>query len=95
MQLNVDVQDRVWSVWERYEKSAERRECHGGGRRCIYGSKDGTFLFDNGIFCFRPKYAKRQLYRVSGSVVLALCWKLGLTDDAADGSPLATGRHSA
>lgn len=64
--------------------------------RCwVQYAKDGKFLFDDGIFCFRPKYAKRQLYRVSDSEVLALCWKLGLTDDAADGSPLATGRHSA
>ena len=60
-----------------------------------YGSKDGKFLFDNGILCFRPKYAKRRLYRVSDAEVLALCWKLGLTDDASDGGPLATGRCSA
>lgn len=70
-------------------------KCLLAGCSYTYGSKDGKFLFDNGIFCFRPKYAKRQLYRVSDSEVLALCWKLGLTDDASDGGPLAAGRRSA
>ena len=70
-------------------------QCLLAGCSCTYGSKDGKFLFDDGIFCFRPKYAKRQLYRVSDSEVLALCWKLGLTDDASDGGPLAAGRCSA
>ena len=93
--LDVAVQHSIWYDHEKIEKDADRMKCLLAGCSCTYGSKDGKFLFDDGIFCFRPKYAKRQLYRVSDSEVLALCWKLGLTDDAADGSPLATGRHSA
>ena len=70
-------------------------KCLLAGCSCTYGSKDGKFLFDDGIFCFRPKYAKRQLYRVSDSEVLPVAGTRTCTDDAADGSPLATGRHSA
>ena len=92
---DVAVQYSIWYDHEKIEKDADRMKCLLAGCSCTYGSKDGKFLFDDGIFCFRPKYAKRQIYRVSDSEVLALCWKLGLTDDAADGSPLATGRHSA
>ena len=93
--LDVAVQHSIWYDHEKICKDADRMKCLLADRSCTYGSKDGKFLFDDGIFCFRPKYAKRQLYRVSDSEVLALCWKLGLTDDTADGSPLATGRHSA
>lgn len=93
--LDVAVQYSIWYDHEKIEKDADRMKCLLAGYSCTYGSKDGKFLFDNGIFCFRPKYAKRQLYRVSDSEVLALCWKLGLTDDASDGGPLAAGRCSA
>ena len=93
--LDVAVQYSIWYDHEKIEKDADRMKCLLAGCSCTYGSKDGKFLFDNGIFCFRPKYAKRQLYRVSDSEVLALCWKLGLTDDASDGSPLTAGRRSA
>ena len=85
----------TWYDHEKIEKDADRMKYLLAGRSYTYGSKDGKFLFDNGIFCFRPKYAKRQLYRVSDSEVLALCWKLGLTDDASDDGPLAAGRRSA
>ena len=93
--LDAAVQYSIWYDHEKIEKDADRMKCLLAGCSCTYSSKDGKFLFDNGIFCFRPKYAKRQLYRVSDSEVLALCWKLGLTDDASDGGPLATGRCSA
>ena len=93
--LDVTVQHSIWYDYEKIEKDADRMKCLLAGCSCTYGSKDGKFLFDDGIFCFRPKYAKRRIYRVSDSEVLALCWKLGLTDDASDGSPLATGKHSA
>lgn len=93
--LDVTVQHSIWYDYEKIEKDADRMKCLLAGCSCTYGSKDGKFLFDDGIFCFRPKYAKRRLYRVSDAEVLALCWKLGLTDDASDGGPLATGRCSA
>lgn len=93
--LDVAVQHSLWYDHEKIKKDADRMKYLLAGCSCTYGSKDGKFLFDDGIFCFRPKYAKRQLYRVSDSEVLALCWKLGLTDDISDGSPLATGRCSA
>lgn len=93
--LDVAVQHSLWYDHEKIKKDADRMKYLLAGCSCTYGSKDGKFLFDDGIFCFRPKYAKRQLYRVSDSEVLALCWKLGLTDDISDGCPLATGRCSA
>ena len=93
--LDVAVQYSIWYDHEKICKDADRMKCLLAGHSCTYGNRDGKFLFNNGTFCFRPKYAKRQLYRVSDSEVLALCWKLGLTDDASVRSPLATGRHSA
>ena len=93
--LDVAVQHSLWYDHEKIEKDAKPMKYLLAGHSCTYGNRDGKFLFNNGTFCFRPKYAKRRLYRVSDSEVLALCWKLGLTDDASDGGPLAAGRCSA
>lgn len=93
--LDVAVQHSIWYDHEKIEKDAKPMKYLLADHSCTYGNRDGKFLFNNGTFCFRPKYAKRRLYRVSDSEVLALCWKLGLTDDASDGGPLAAGRCSA
>lgn len=52
------------------------------GRRHIYGGKEGRFFLESGELLFRPKYAKRTVYRVDRADILTICWELGLMADS-------------
>ena len=52
--LDVAVQHSLWYDHEKIKKDADRMKYLLAGCSCTYGRKDGKFLFDDGIFCFRP-----------------------------------------
>ena len=88
--LHVAVQYSTWYDTKKIERDARKMQYLLDGRRHTYGGKEGRFFLENGDLLFRPKYAKRTVYRVDRADILTICWELGLmsdddTDNEADG----------
>lgn len=80
--LHVAVQYSIWYDTKKIERDARKMQYLLDGRRHIYGGKEGRFFLESGELLFRPKYAKRTVYRVDRADILTICWELGLMADS-------------
>ena len=80
--LHVAVQYSTWYDTKKIERDAQKMQYLLDGRRHIYGGKEGRFFLESGELLFRPKYAKRTVYRVDRADILTICWELGLMPDS-------------
>ena len=87
--LHVAVQYSTWYDTKKIERDAQKMQYLLDGRRHIYGGKEGRFFLESGELLFRPKYAKRTVYRIDRADILTICWELGLIADncSEDGHP--------
>ena len=80
--MHVAVQYSTWYDIKKIERDARKMQYLLDGRRHIYGGKEGRFFLESGELLFRPKYAKRTVYRVDRADILTICWELGLMADS-------------
>ena len=79
--LHVAVQYSTWYDTKKLKGTPERCSIFWMGAAIPTVGKRGDFFLENGDLLFRPKYAKRTVYRVDRADILTICWELGLIAD--------------
>lgn len=82
--LNVTVKYAAWFNDRKIHAAIKHITPQLQGRRYVRDQKEGKLFLQDDVLLFKPKYAKKYVYRLSPSEILALGWEFGLDNAVPD-----------